>query len=136
MSREMKFTVRGDLDSEAEVAEMVRRFYVDVAQDDLLGPIFNTVARVDWSSHLPKMTQFWCRTLFGSSGYEGNPLRAHARVHLLAPFNEAHFQRWLSLFHETVELGWAGPTATRAVDFAERVAHAHQTWLSDREVRV
>jgi len=33
-----------DLDTPEEIAEMVRRFYADVAQDDLLGPMFNDVA--------------------------------------------------------------------------------------------
>ena len=42
---------------------MVRRFYADVTQDDLLGPMFNEVARVHWSEHLPKLTAFWCRAL-------------------------------------------------------------------------
>src|SRR3546814_5694738 len=42
-----------DLDDESEIAEMVRRFYADVAQDDLLGPMFNDVAQVDWSEPLP-----------------------------------------------------------------------------------
>ena len=43
----------GDLDTPEEIAELVRRFYADVTQDDLLGPMFNEVARVDWSEHLP-----------------------------------------------------------------------------------
>ena len=60
---------------------MVRRFYADVAQDDLLGPMFNEVARVDWSEHLPKLTAFWCRALLGQPGYSGNPFRAHTLVH-------------------------------------------------------
>ena len=47
-----------DLDSPEEITEMVRRFYADVAQDELLGPLFNDVARVDWSEHLPKLTAF------------------------------------------------------------------------------
>ena len=57
-----------DLDSPEEIAEMVRRFYADVAMDDLLGPMFNDVARVDWSEHLPKLTAFWCRALLGLPG--------------------------------------------------------------------
>ncbi len=59
---------------------MVRRFYADVAMDDLLGPMFNDVARVDWSVHLPKLTAFWCRALLDQQGYAGNPFRAHARI--------------------------------------------------------
>jgi len=70
-----------DLDTDTEIAEMARRFYADVTQDDLLGPMFNEVARVDWSEHLSKLTAFWCRALLNEPGYQGNPFRAHALVH-------------------------------------------------------
>ena len=119
-----------DLDDPGEVAEMVRRFYSDVAQDDLLGPIFNTVARVDWSEHLPKLTDYWCRLLFGLPGYTGNPLRAHQLVHEKRAFTDQHFDRWLDLFCETVDLGWTGPNAEKAKAFAVRVARAHGRQLS------
>jgi truncated hemoglobin YjbI len=75
-----------DLDSPEEIAEMVRRFYQDVAQDDLLGPMFNDVAQVDWAEHLPKLAAFWCRALLGLPGYQGNPFRAHTLVHAQEPF--------------------------------------------------
>jgi hemoglobin len=114
-----------DLDSPVEVAEMVRRFYQDVAQDDLLGPLFNDVAQVDWSDHLPKLTAFWSRALLGIEGYQGNPFRSHSEIHARSPFTVAHFERWLQLFHETVELGWVGPNATRALELAHNVARVH-----------
>jgi hemoglobin len=123
-----------DLDTPDEVAEMVRRFYADVAQDDLLGPMFNEVARVDWSEHLPKLTAFWCRALLGHPGYQGNPFRAHALVHAKEPFTPAHFRRWLTLFHETLELGWTGPNAQRAGDLADNVARVHSHQLLGHEV--
>lgn len=119
----------GDLDSPGEIAEMVRRFYQDVAQDDLLGPMFNDVAQVDWSEHLPKLTAFWCRALLGLPGYMGNPMRAHALIHQQSSFTAAHFQRWLSLFHETVEMGWVGPLAERATELADNVARVHSGQL-------
>lgn len=118
-----------DLDDVEQVAEMVRRFYQDVAQDDLLGPLFNDVAAVDWNEHLPKLTRFWSRALLGIEGYQGNPFRAHALVHARSPFTPAHFERWLSLFHDTVELGWVGPNAARALDLAETVARVHRQQL-------
>jgi hemoglobin len=114
-----------DLDDRAEIAEMVRRFYSDVAQDDLLGPMFNDVARVDWSEHLPKLTAFWCRALLAQPGYEGNPYRAHQRVHERRAFTAEHFERWLDLFFETLDLGWTGPNVTRAKALASRVAMVH-----------
>ncbi|MFN8038856.1 MAG: group III truncated hemoglobin [Acidimicrobiales bacterium] len=118
-----------DLDSPEEIAEMVRRFYADVAQDELLGPVFNDVAQVDWSEHLPKLTAFWCRALLGLPGYVGNPFQAHAHIHGQRPFTAAHFERWLSLFHETLELGWVGPRADRAAALADNVARVHSQQL-------
>lgn len=125
-----------DLDTPEEITEMVRRFYADVAQDDLLGPMFNDVARVDWSEHLPKLTAFWCRALLGLAGYSGNRFRAHALVHDGRAFTPAHFQRWLSLFHDTVELGWVGPLATRALELAHNVARVHSQQLIGEPVTV
>jgi hemoglobin len=115
----------GDLEAPADVAEMVRRFYGDVAQDDLLGPMFNDVAHVDWSAHLPKLTAFWCRVLFGTPGYSGNPFQAHSLVHAQRAFTAAHFERWLDLFAETVDEGWFGPNADRVKALAANVASVH-----------
>jgi hemoglobin len=118
-----------DLDDPEQIAEMVRRFYADVAQDGLLGPMFHDVAHVDWSEHLPKLAAFWCRALLGLDGYTGNPFRAHALIHAQRSFTAAHFARWLSLFHDTVELGWTGPRADRALALAEEVARVHRRRL-------
>ena len=125
-----------DLDSPEEIAEMVRRFYADVAMDDVLGPMFNDVAQVDWSEHLPKLTAFWCRALLDLSGYVGNPFRAHAEVHDKRGFTPAHFERWLSLFHETLDLGWVGPNAERAHQLADNVARVHSRQLLGQPVTV
>ena len=125
-----------DLDTPDEIAEMVRRFYADVAQDDLLGPMFNDVAQVDWSDHLPKLAAFWCRVLLGMPGYEGNPFRAHLLVHARREFTPAHFERWLTLFHETLELGWTGPNMQRALDLADNVARVHSHQLLGQAVSV
>lgn len=126
----MGSAVRGDLDEPSEIGEMVRRFYADVAQDDLLGPVFDKVAEVAWSEHLPNLTQFWCRVLLHDGDYRGNPLRAHERIHARSAFTDALFDRWLSLFRGTVDSGWTGPNADHAIAFAERVAAAHRSWLT------
>ncbi len=118
-----------DLDDPEEIAEMVRRFYTDIAQDDLLGPVFNDVAHVDWSDHMDKLTAFWCRNLLSMPGYRGIPLRSHQRVHALRPFTAADFARWLELFHGTIDDGWAGPKAEQAKAFGRRVATAHSAYL-------
>ncbi|WP_421120966.1 group III truncated hemoglobin [Aquihabitans daechungensis] len=121
-----------DLDSPDEIAEMVRRFYQDVAQDDLLGPLFNDVARVDWNEHLPKLTLFWCRALLGIEGYVGNPFRAHSLVNDRSPLTMAQFERWLELFHDTVEVGWVGPRVDQALALVHNVAAVHSGQLVGR----
>jgi hemoglobin len=126
----------GDLDSPEEIGEMVRRFYADVSMDDLLGPMFNDVAQVDWREHLVKLTAFWCRALLDLPGYTGNPFRAHALVHERRPFTPAHFARWLELFHETLELGWVGPNVERARQLADDVARVHSQHLIGQAVTV
>lgn len=123
-----------DLDTAGEIDEMVRRFYADVTQDDLLGPMFNEVARVNWSEHLPKLASFWRRALLGEPGYQGNPFRAHALVHAQRAFTPAHFERWLALFHESLELGWVGPYADRAGELADNVARVHGHQLLGRNI--
>jgi hemoglobin len=125
-----------DLDSPEQVGEMVRRFYAEVTADDLLGPMFNEIAQVDWELHLPKLTAFWCRALLGHVGYRGNPFRAHALVHAQRAFTTAHFERWLTLFHHTLDQGWIGPNAQRAHDLAGNVARVHSHQLIARTVPV
>ncbi len=125
-----------DLDTPDEIAEMVRRFYTKVDRDELLGPMFNDVAEVDWAEHLPKLTAFWCRALLGIPGYTGNPFQTHATVHRKRPFTGAHFRRWLELFHTTLEQGWAGQAADRAHRLVDDVAKAHSAHLIGEPVTV
>lgn len=116
---------RRDLADRAAIAEMVRRFYGSVAQDDLLGPLFNDVAQVDWPEHLPKLTAFWCRALLGQPGYEGNPYRAHSDVNDREAFTVEQFRRWLELFTDNINDGWAGPNVDRALALVNNVAQVH-----------
>jgi hemoglobin len=125
-----------DLDTPEEIADMVGRFYADVAQDDLLGPMFNDVARVNWPEHLVKLTEFWCRALLQRPGYVGNPFRAHAAVHGRRAFTAEHFRRWLVLFHDTVDLRWSGPVADKAHALADNVARVHSQQLIGETVHV
>jgi hemoglobin len=120
-----------DLDTPDEIEAMVRRFYQGVAQDDLLGPLFNNVAQVDWNEHLLKLTAFWCRALLGITGYAGNPFQAHARINDREPFRPEHFARWLDLFTDTLESGWVGPNVDRALALAHNVARVHAEHLID-----
>lgn len=118
-----------DVSTPEEVDRVVRAFYGAVAQDDLLGPVFNDVAQVDWAEHLPKLSAFWCRILFGHRDFHGNALAKHRETHAKSPFTAAHFVRWLSLFEETLDEGWIGEHVDTMKTLARNVARVHSTQL-------
>lgn len=118
--------VRSDLGSRHDIVRLVDSFYDRVQADDLLGPIFNEVARVDWSSHLPKMYDFWESVLFGSAQFKGNPLAVHRTLAARAPMTAAAFGRWIALFHATVDTLFTGPMADQVKDRAVRIAATMQ----------
>jgi hemoglobin len=111
-----------DLDSRAQIHDLVVDFYREVANDDILGPVFVEVAEVDWSVHIPRLIDFWSRVLLGQPGYNGFVLGAHQRVHAIEALTDDMFDRWLGLFAESVEGRWQGPMADRAKAHATRMA--------------
>ena len=100
--------------------------------DDLLGPIFDEVANVDWNAHLPLMYDFWDSVLFSTGRYHGNPLEAHRAVANLTPLGDRAFFRWLTLFEATVDDLFAGDVADKAKQSARRIAGALQQYLSNQ----
>lgn len=99
-----------DLETEADIVRLVDAFYARVNADELLRPIFNDVAQVDWASHLPTMYDFWSSVLLGTSRYKGRPMAKHFPL----PIEAAHFRQWLALFHATVDSLFFGPKADEA----------------------
>jgi hemoglobin len=107
-----------DLTTAEDIRTLVDAFYRRVTADELLAPIFNDVAQVDWAHHLPVMYRFWESMLLGSGTYQGAPFPKHA----VLPVQKAHFSRWLALFVETVDTLFSGPTADEAKGRAASIA--------------
>lgn len=123
-----------DIATRADIVRLVDTFYELVQEDDLLGPIFNDVARVDWSAHLPKMYDFWEAVLFGRAVFKGNPLAVHLALADRTPLTTREFDRWIALFHATVEGLFEGEVADMARLRASRIATTmhHHLVLSGR----
>ena len=111
-----------DLATRVDVERLVDAFYQRVRNDEILSPIFDDVAQVNWSDHLPKMYDFWETVLFGSARYQGNPLAVHLALGRKVALGEQEFARWLALFQETVDTLFVGRRATEAVLKASRIA--------------
>jgi hemoglobin len=78
---------------EEGIAKLLKHFYADVRQHNLIGPIFNRQIE-DWPSHLAKIGQFWARVTGGPSTYAGPMPMKHFPLGLEA----AHFAVWLELW--------------------------------------
>ncbi len=114
-----------DILTENDVKLLVDSFYEQVQADKSLGPIFNEVAQVNWEHHLPRMYAFWEFLLLGKDTYRGNPIEPHNRLAQKVALTEAHFDRWLALFNESVDRHFSGPKATLAKERAYLIA---ETW--------
>lgn len=122
-----------DIATEADVRQFVDAFYDAVMQDDLLGPIFNDVAAVNWDEHLPTMYSFWSSILLGAATYKGAPFPAHWA--LKEHITREHFARWLALFERTIDSLFAGEMAEAAKQRAQNIAMVFQVkmglWTTD-----
>lgn len=91
---------------EKEVYLLVSLFYKKIRKDILLGPVFNgMIAEEDWEAHIRKLTNFWVTVLFGVERYKGNPGMVHKRVgkRNSEAIQKKHFDRWLSLWSQTID---------------------------------
>lgn len=116
---------RKALSTREDIQTLVDSFYAKVRVDELIGPVFNDVAKVDWNEHLPKLYDFWNDLLLGSDLYHGRPFPPHTVLGL----EIQHFERWLQLFTATVDEHFTGLKALEAKQRALRIGQNFATNL-------
>jgi truncated hemoglobin YjbI len=77
---------------------------------------------VDWALHLPRMCDFWDSVLFATATFKGAPLDVHGALARRTPLTTREFDRWVSLFHATVDDLFTGSIADQAKESAARIA--------------
>jgi hemoglobin len=107
-----------DIIDEADVRQLVDTFYGKVRQDELLAPIFETVIGNNWDHHLTRMTDFWSTLLLYTRKFNDDPLTKHLPLAL----TKDHFDRWLLLFHATLDELFKGQIAENAKKRAYSIA--------------
>lgn len=122
--------MKQDIKSRADIERMVNTFYDKVRQDDMIGFIFNDIAKVNWEKHLPVMYDFWENIIFLTNKYVGNPMGVHMHLNAQVPLMKEHFQRWLQLFTETVDELFEGQKADMAKQKAVSIATIMETKIA------
>jgi hemoglobin len=117
--------MKRDIENEDDIKGLVDTFYDHVNLDELLGPVFNDFAKIDWDHHLPVMYNFWSTVLFGSMTYKGQPFPKHMRL----PIAKEHFTRWIELFVKTVDELYEGAKAEEIKQKVLSIAQVFQMRL-------
>ncbi|MEO8711546.1 MAG: group III truncated hemoglobin [Parafilimonas sp.] len=110
--------VKHDIENLDDIKLLVNSFYDKVREDDMLAPVFNERIKGGWPQHLKKMYTFWQTVLLDEHTYFGAPFPPHACL----PVEHIHFQKWLELFHATIEESFAGEKAEEAQWRANKMA--------------
>ena len=114
---------KNDIKTREDIRILIHTFYAEVREDDLLGPIFNTMIK-DWDTHLSLLVDFWETNLFFIKKYAGNPLEAHVRADKFNDhkINELHFGTWLNLWFKNIDTLYEGDNAQLAKNRARNMS--------------
>lgn len=115
-------SIKKDIQTRADLERMLEAFYKKVFKDELIGHFFTEVVPLNLDEHLPLITDFWESIVFGMHTYQKNVLAIHQHIHQIAPIEKRHLDRWIEVFHKTVDEFFEGRKATmmkkRAVSIA------------------
>ena len=109
-----------DIQTDEDIKVLVDSFYEKVNHDNLLSPVFNDIAKVNWKDHMPLMYKFWSTLLIEKKAYPGQPYPKHE----VLPITQEHFNRWLLHFNTTVDDHFKGALANEAKRLASQIALA------------
>jgi hemoglobin len=115
--------MKSDIKNRKDIEQLINKFYDKVKQDEVIGFIFNDVAKVNWEKHLPVMYDFWESIIFLSNKYAGNPMVVHTHLNSRIQLTKKHFERWLKLFSETIDELFEGNKAMLAKEKARNIAN-------------
>lgn len=108
-----------DITTNEDVKLLVDTFYSEAKKDELLAPVFDLFID-DWDKHHIKLYQFWRTVILKQAAYKAKPVQMHFEMNL----TQAHFDRWLVVWIETVNRLFEGDNAQIAIHRGQTMAKA------------
>lgn len=111
--------------SREDINEIIRKFYGQVRDNDILGPIFTkAIPEEEWDFHMEKITDFWDSAVFGSMSFKGNPATSHVNLDQKNNYKitQEHFAIWLNHWNETINENYEGEIAENMKMRARKMA--------------
>jgi len=121
-----------DIATREDIEMLMRSFYNDVLQDEVLKHIFIDVAKMDLEAHLPTIIDFWETILLDNHVYKKNAMQVHYELNKKIPLLPEHFERWLLLFNKSLNKYFAGRNVDLAKKRAVGIAQLMQHKMSEQ----
>ena len=119
-----------------DIQKLIINFYSRINKDELLSPIFNDIAKVDWDVHIPLLCKFWNNIMLKTNDYFGNALMKHVELGNLVEVEEKHFVRWLSLFQQEVNKHLPVDKAEEVFNKALQIAKSLRYRMSGKDLQI
>ena len=111
------------LENRDDLVNLLNSFYTKAQSDPLIGSKFDHIDMVD---HTQIIANFWVSILFGTNSYQGDPFVKHIPLAL----KSEDFDRWITLFTETVDEQFEGDKADEAKLRASTIARVFKAKLT------
>lgn len=111
-----------DIETREDIFRLLEQFYMKAIPDAIIGYFFTSVVKLDLTTHLPVITDFWEMVILNGNRYKKNAIAIHAGMHRLSAMKDEHFDRWIKLFTETVDEMFVGEKAELAKQRAVSIA--------------
>ena len=76
---------------------------------------------LNWEKHIPVICNFWESMILGSHNYQGNPMLKHIELSRKEKLLPEHFERWQSLWNQTLDSNFEGKNASVAKQKAHQI---------------
>lgn len=124
--------MKHDIQNRADLEILLAEFYAALLANPEISWIFTDVARIDLSSHLPHIVDFWEFSLFHTGSYQNNVLQLHLDLDHLVTLTTTHFTIWLEVFNQTADAHFQGDHTERIKTRALSIAQIMQLKLHEK----
>ena len=128
----MNKNCKHDIRHRQDIEKLLRHFYLQVLDDEIIGFYFTDIMSFSLEHHLPKVTDFWVQQLLSERVYHGELFKRHQQLHQQAALSQHHFHRWLYLLTTSIDALFCGTRCDIMKQRAQDIAQAMATALAER----
>lgn len=124
--------MKKDIADRTDIELLMNAFYGKLLTDERIGYIFTDVAKLDLTTHIPIIADFWESVLLNKNVYHNNAMKVHLDLNDRTVLTKEHFDGWLTHFNATVDALFEGDIATLAKQRARSVATLMQIKIAQK----